>query len=104
MDISSLGEKVAGARVPSPHDKAAEQFRKLTSRFIRFTPRTRAILVFIGAIAVIGAWVTPWYVGIGWMNTGPALNVALHSGYHVTNPGNFGQNLLQQGYTAMERD
>jgi hypothetical protein len=32
------------------------------------------------------------------------MNVALHSGYQVTNPGNFGQNLLAQGYTAMERD
>ena len=104
MDISSLGEKAAAGRVPNPHDKAADYFRMLTSRFIHFTPRTRAILVFIGAIAVIGAWVTPWYVCIGWMNSDPALNVALHSGYHVTNPGNFGQNLLQQGYTAMERD
>lgn len=104
MDTSSVGEKAASTGVPSPQDKAAVYFRKFTSRFIRFTPRTRVILVFIGAIAVIGAWLTPWYVCIGWVNTGAAMNVALHSGYYVTNPGNFGQNMIQQGYTAMERD
>jgi hypothetical protein len=104
VDISSLGEKVTGAGIPDPHEKVAEHVRKYTRRVIRFTPRTRAILVFIGAIAVIGSWFTPWYTCIGFVKSEAAFNVAYHYGYYVTNPGNFGQNFLQQGYTAIEHD
>jgi hypothetical protein len=104
VDISSLGEKVAGAGIPDPHEKVAEHVRKYTRRVIRFTPRTRAILVFIGAIAVIGSWFTPWYSCIGFVKSGAAFTVAYRYGYYVTNPANFGQSLLRQGYTAIEHD
>ena len=104
MDISSLGEKVTGAGVPDPHEKVAEHVRKYTSRFIRCTPRTRAILVFIGAVAVIGSWFTPWYSCIGFVKSEAAFNVAYRYGYYVTNPADFGQSLIRQGYTAIEHD
>jgi hypothetical protein len=96
MDISAHGA--------NPFELAAEHVRKVTRRFVRFTPRTRAILVFTGAIAVIAAWLVPWYSCIGFVKSQAAFNVAYHYGYYVTNPANFGQNLIQQGYTAIERD
>jgi hypothetical protein len=41
-----------------------------TARFLKFRPRTRAILVLIGATFVIVARLTPWYVSVIWVNTG----------------------------------
>jgi hypothetical protein len=85
MNMPTLGDLAGKARLPDPHEKIAERIRRFTSRRIRFRPRTRAILVFIGAIAVILAWLTPWYVSMTWMTSGTAIEAALHAGYVVTN-------------------
>lgn len=66
MDISDAVGAVAKSRVPDPHEKLAEHIRRFTSRRIRFRPRTRAIFVFIGAIAIIVSWLTPWYASLTW--------------------------------------
>jgi len=50
------GRLAAAAGRATPHEKAAEHIRKHTSRRVRFRPRTRAILVFVGAILIIVSW------------------------------------------------
>jgi hypothetical protein len=66
MDISGAVGAAVKSRVPTPHEKLADYLRKFTSRRIRFRPRTRAIFVFVGAIAIIVSWFTPWYACLTW--------------------------------------
>lgn len=101
MGHPKIAERPAGARVQNPHEKLAEYVREFTSRRIKFRPRTRAILVFIGAAAVIIGWLTPWYTSMVWVNAGAAMSAALHNGYQVTNPSGFGGNLIAQGLTPL---
>lgn len=104
MTIPGAAERIAGAQAPHADTKIAGYLRALTSLWIKFQPRTRAIFVFFGAAAVVVGWLTPWYVSTVWVKTGGALTAALHSGYVVTNPGNFGGNLIAQGLTPMIRE
>lgn len=85
MDIKSLADKPQPDASEQHQEKIARLVRSFTSSYIHFRPRTRAILVFIGAIAIIIAWLTPWYASLFWTNSGAAVEAALHSGYEVTN-------------------
>lgn len=84
MDIKSPTDQVQPRASQLP-EKAARLVRSFTSSYIHFRPRTRAILVFIGAVAVIIAWLTPWYVSMFWTTSSAAIEAALHAGYEVTN-------------------
>lgn len=91
MSVPELGKAMkdlASPGVAAPHEKVAEFVRRRgTARIIRFRQRTRALLVFIGSIAIISSWLLPWYVSMGWLSTTPAIQAALSSGYQVTNLG-----------------
>lgn len=57
---------------------------KMTRRVVRFRPRTRAWLLFIGAVAVVSAWWLPWYDSLAWL-TPSGTQAAVQAGYQVTN-------------------
>jgi hypothetical protein len=82
MEISKAAGTVLDAGPPSPHGKLAELIRKFTSHRIRFWPRTRAILVFVGAIFIIVSWLTPWYNSLTWALPRGGVNAI---GYESTN-------------------
>jgi hypothetical protein len=93
----------ASVQIAPSHEKLAEHLRKYTTaRFIKFRPRTRAVLVLIGATFVIAAWLTPWYTSMVWVNTGGAMTTALANGYQVTNVSGHGS-LIAQGLTPLIR-
>jgi len=70
---------------PTPHEKLAKRIRKSTSRRIRFRPRTRAIFVFVGAIAIIVSWLTPWYNSLTWALPSSQAPGTTSAGYELTN-------------------
>lgn len=69
----------------TPHEKAAEHIRKHTSRRVRFRPRTRAILVFAGAVLIIVSWLTPWYASLTWAMPSTQPPGTSNAGYETTN-------------------
>jgi hypothetical protein len=69
----------------TPHEKLAERIRKITSRRVRFRPRTRAIFVFVGAIAIIVSWLTPWYACLTWSFPSTGVSGLTSAGYQLTN-------------------
>jgi hypothetical protein len=71
---------------PTPHEKLAENTRKkFASRRVRLQPRTRAIFVFVGAIAIIVSWLTPWYDSLTWSLPGSQEPGTTSAGYELTN-------------------
>jgi hypothetical protein len=104
MDIPEAAERTLGVQIGAPHEKLAENLRKYgTARFLKFRPRTRAILLLIGATFVIVGWLTPWYESMVWVNAGAAMTAALHNGYQVTNVSGYGS-LIAQGLTPLIRE
>jgi hypothetical protein len=99
-----VADGTRGAQNPVPHEKLIENLRKYTTaRILKFRPRTRAVLVLIGATFVIVAWLTPWYESMVWLSAGNAMTAALHSGYQVTNVSGYGS-LVAQGLTPLIRE
>src|SRR5580692_12118476 len=103
MDMPKAAAETLGVQPSGPREQLAENLRKYTTaRFLKFRPRTRAVLVLTGATLVIAAWLTPWYTSMVWLNAGTAMTTALHNGYQVTNlSGNSG--LIAQGLTPLIR-
>lgn len=63
---------------------ASETLHRITRRAVRFRPRTRSWLVFIGAVGVVSAWWLPWYTSLAWL-TSDGTQAAVQAGYQVTN-------------------
>jgi hypothetical protein len=70
--------------LPHPPVDVSEMLQKLTRSFPRFRPRTRAFLLFIGAVGVVAAWWLPWYTSLAWL-TPSGTQAAVQAGYQVTN-------------------
>lgn len=101
--IPEAAERTPGAQIRAPHEQLIENLRKYgTARFLKFRPRTRAVLLLIGATFVIIGWLTPWYESMVWVNAGPAETTALSNGYQVTNVSGYGS-LIAQGLTPLIR-
>src|ERR1017187_7342645 len=104
MDMPGGAERTLGVQIRAPHEELIEHLRKYTiARFLKFRPRTRAVLVLIGATLVIAGWLTPWYESMVWVNTGVAMTTALSHGYQVTNVSGYGS-LIAQGLTPLIRE
>jgi len=104
MGVPGEAERTLSTQVRTHQDFLIDNLRKYTTaRFIKFRPRTRAVLVLIGATLIIIAWLTPWYNSMVWLNTGSAITTALHNGYQVTNVSGYG-NLVAQGLTPLIRE
>jgi hypothetical protein len=104
MDMPGGAERTLGAQIRAPHKELIEQLRKYTTaRFLKFRPRTRAVLVLIGATLVTAGWLTPWYESMVWVNTGGPMTTALRNGYQVTNVSGYGS-LIAQGLTPLIRE
>ena len=102
--IPGAAERTLGIQIRAPHERLAENLRKYgTARFLKFRPRTRAVLLLIGATFVIIGWLTPWYESMVWVNAGAAMTTALHNGYQVTNVSGYGS-LIAQGLTPLIRE
>jgi hypothetical protein len=84
-DVAKAADSLLRPGKATPHEKAAEHFRKHTSRWIRFRPRTRAILVFLGAILIIVSWLTPWYDSLTWGLPSKQAPGTSSAGYEFTN-------------------
>jgi hypothetical protein len=70
----------------TPHEKLAEHTReKFTSPRVRFRPRTRSILIFAGAVAIIVSWLTPWYDSLTWALPSVQEPGTTRAGYELTN-------------------
>jgi hypothetical protein len=70
----------------TPHEKVAEGIRKhTTSRVVLLRRRTRAILVFTGAILIIVSWLTPWYASLTWVLPSRQAPGTSSAGYELTN-------------------
>lgn len=85
MEIIDAAQSLVRPGALTPHEKLAERIRKFSSHRVRFRPRTRAIFVFVGAIAIIVSWLTPWYTSLTWAlpsSQGPGTTSA---GYELTN-------------------
>jgi lysylphosphatidylglycerol synthetase-like protein (DUF2156 family) len=83
VEIFDAADAVLNPGPLTPHEKLAVQLRKHTSHRIRFRPRTRAIFVFIGAIAIIISWLTPWYNSLTWRLPSQGLS-STNDGYELT--------------------
>jgi hypothetical protein len=104
MDMPGGAERTLGVQIRAPHEELIEHLRKYTiARFLKFRPRTRAVLVLTGATLVIAGWLTPWYESMVWVNTGVAMTTALSHGYQVTNVSGYGS-LIAQGLTPLIRE
>lgn len=104
MDLSGAAAQTLDI-VPAPHGKLAEYLRKYTTaRLFKFRPRTRAVLMLIGATFVIVGWLTPWYESMVWLRTGSPMTTALANGYEVTNVVSGYGMLLAQGLTPVIRE
>lgn len=68
-----------------PGGRFNDTFKNLTQFVFKFRARTRVILVFLGSIFIIGAWLMPWYTNLYWLSSSAADEVALNTGYQVTN-------------------
>jgi hypothetical protein len=104
MNTPKAAERELDLQIRAHHEKIVEYLREhTTARFLKFRPRTRAVLVLIGATFVIIAWLTPWYTSMVWVNSGGALATALSNGYQVTNVSG-GGSLVAQGFTPLIRE
>jgi hypothetical protein len=84
MDSSDLISTVVKQRAVDPR-RLAELLRKVTSRRIRFRPRTRAIFMFVGAIGIIVSWLTPWYNSLTWSLPSSGQSGIIRAGYESSN-------------------
>jgi hypothetical protein len=85
MEIIDAAVTLLKPSAPTPHEKLAEHIRKFTSHRIRIRPRTRAIFVFVGAIAIIVSWLTPWYNSLTWGLPSSQAPGTTSAGYEITN-------------------
>jgi hypothetical protein len=84
-DVADAAGSLLHPGAATPHEKVAKRIRDHTSRRVRLRPRTRAILVFTGAILIIVSWLTPWYASLTWaipIRPAPGTSSA---GYEITN-------------------
>jgi hypothetical protein len=104
MSVPGAAKSTPSSQIRVPHERLIEDLRKYgTARVLKFRPRTRAVLLLIGATFVIVGWLTPWYESMVWVNAGSAMTTALRNGYQVTNvSGNGG--LIAQGLTPLIRE
>jgi hypothetical protein len=84
-DVADTAGSLLRPGAATPHEKAAERIRKHTSRRVRFRPRTRGILVFVGAILIIVSWLTPWYASLTWALPSTQAPGTSSAGYEITN-------------------
>jgi hypothetical protein len=77
---------VALLRPDTPQGKRAKRIReKFRKYLIKLQPRTRAIFVFVGAIAIIVSWLTPWYDSLTWALPSHQAPGTTSAGYEFTN-------------------
>jgi hypothetical protein len=84
-DVADAADSLLRPGAATPHEKAAERIRKHISRRVRLRPRTRAILVFTGAILIIVSWLTPWYASLTWGLPSRQAPGTSNAGYELTN-------------------
>jgi hypothetical protein len=102
--MPKAAERILDRQIRAPHKDLIENLRKYTTaRFLKFRPRTRAVLVLVGATLVIVGWLTPWYESMVWVSAGAAMTTALSHGYQVTNVSGYGS-LVAQGLTPLIRE
>lgn len=89
MDITGAAERTLDGQIRPPHEKLIESLRNYsTARFLKFRPRTRAVLLLIGATFVIVGWLTPWYESMVWVNAGSAMTTGRATLWRVGRSGN----------------
>jgi len=84
-DVIDAAVKLLRPGHETPHEKKAEQVRDyLAKHWLRIRPRTRAILIFAGAVLIVVAWLTPWYDSLTWSMPGSQSPGTSSAGYEVT--------------------